>query len=96
MRADKTGLVPNIHRTVSNPKFYLSSFAHFVAISRRDEARNRDCNILERLNGLFIVHSIKYIIQHIWAPILVQVSIYRRLRVSPDDYLDQSEIYDIS
>ena len=32
----------------------------------------------------------------IWARILVQVTIYRRLRIGRDGHLDQSEAYDIS
>ena len=31
----------------------------------------------------------------LWARILVQVTIYRRLRIGRDGHLDQSEAYDI-
>ena len=33
--------------------------------------------------------------KNIWAHLLVQVTIYRRLRIGRDDHLDQSEAYDI-
>ena len=31
--------------------------------------------------------------ENIWALVLVQVTIYRRLRIGLDDHLDQSEVY---
>ena len=34
-------------------------------------------------------------LMHVWARILVQVTIYRRLRIGRDDHLDQSEAYTI-
>ena len=34
--------------------------------------------------------------QQVWARILVQVTIYRRLLIGRDGHLDQSEAYDIS
>ena len=33
---------------------------------------------------------------HVWARILVQLTIYRRLLIGRDGHLDQSEAYDIS
>ena len=37
-----------------------------------------------------------YLRPNIWARILVQVTIYRRLLIGRDGHLDQSEVYDIS
>ena len=35
-------------------------------------------------------------VKHDWAYIIVQVTIYRRVRIGRDGHLDQSEAYDIS
>ena len=40
-------------------------------------------------------HSIEDIVFIAWARILVQITIYRRLRIGRDGHLDHSEAYDI-
>ena len=49
-----------------------------------------------RLQGIVVsAHGI-YCILFSWARILVQVTIYRRLRIGRDGHLDQSKAYDIA
>ena len=48
------------------------------------------------LTGLPIQLTNTLPVIHIWARILVQVTIYRRLLIGRDSHLDQLEAYDIS
>ena len=54
------------------------------------------CHSNERKMGLYLTKDIQRRDEGYYAHILVQVTIYRRLRIGRDDHLDQSEAYDIS
>ena len=77
---------------VSFPSLLAHPYIEYIT------CRDIDNNSSQRREANAARGSTLDVIRHvrIWARILVQVTIYRRLLIGRDGHLDQSEAYDIS